>query len=142
MAPNIPEINAFHSGYFLLDNNVTKVHFPYLPSVNMKKPPLMQRLRAKKQAKHTIISVTWYANADVWLEMKSAATDPDRFESTYEEWQSVVNEAIAEFEKNGHKVIKYNVVPSEYFAWCLAQGKERNAASRAEFVAQKNRSMH
>jgi hypothetical protein len=103
----------------------------------MKKLPLIQRLRAKKQVKAMAVSVTWYADEQAWSEMKSAARDPDLFELSFAEWEAMANKTFAQLKQSGINVVKYKVVPSEFLAWCLAHGKENNAASRSEFVAQK-----
>lgn len=61
----------------------------------MKKSSLIERLRAKKLARTTVMGVVWYTEED-WGLVKAAATDPERFEQTYAEWVAMVTKAIAD----------------------------------------------
>jgi hypothetical protein len=105
----------------------------------MKKPSLLERLRAKKKTRSTVIGVTWYTEEN-WSKVKAVATDPDRFEETYAEWSAMAIEAVADLRKTGVNIVKVLIVPSELLPWCLAHNKPNNAASRAEFVSEKLRS--
>ena len=61
----------------------------------MKKPSLLDRLRAKKaQPTAMAVGVTWYAPEE-WTRVKAAATDPELFENTFAEWEAMANEALA-----------------------------------------------
>jgi hypothetical protein len=104
----------------------------------MKKPSLMERLRAKRQARSSVVGVTWYTEED-WSKVKAAATDPERFEETYAEWNAMAIEAVADLKKAGVNTVKFFVIPNELLPWCLLHKKPNNAASRAEFVAEKLR---
>ena len=105
----------------------------------MKKPSLMERLHAKKKMRSTVVGVTWYTEEN-WSKVKAAATDPERFEETYAEWDAMAIEAVADLKKAGVNTVKFFVIPNELFPWCLLHSKPNNAASRAEFVAEKLRS--
>ena len=105
----------------------------------MKKPSLMERLRAKKKLRSTVVGVTWYTEEN-WSKVKAAATDPERFEETYAEWNAMAIEAVADLKKAGVNTVKFFVIPSELLPWCLLHNKPNNAASRAEFVSEKLRS--
>jgi hypothetical protein len=104
----------------------------------MKKPSLMDRLRAKNKARSSVVGVTWYTEED-WSKVKAAATDPERFEETYSEWKAMAIEAVADLKKAGVNTVRYFVLPNELLPWCLLHKKPNNAASRAEFVAEKLR---
>jgi methylthioribose-1-phosphate isomerase len=105
----------------------------------MKKPSLLERLRAKKKTKSTVVGVTWYTEEN-WNKVKAAATDPERFEETYAEWSGMAIEAVADLKKTGVNAVKVLVIQNEFLPWCLAHNKPNNAASRAEFVSEKLRS--
>ena len=105
----------------------------------MKKPTLMERLRAKKKAQSTVVGVTWYTE-EHWRAVKTAATDPERFEDTYAEWTAMAIKAVADLKKAGVKTVRCFVVPNELLSWCLAHNKPNNSASRAAFVSEKLRS--
>jgi hypothetical protein len=104
----------------------------------MKKPSLLERLRAKKKAQSTVVGVTWYTEEN-WSKVKAAATDPERFEETYAEWSVMAGEAVAELQTTGVNAVKVLVIHNEFLPWCLAHNKLNNAASRAEFVSEKLR---
>ena len=105
----------------------------------VKKPSLLERLRAKKHTRLTVVGVTWYTEEN-WNKVKAAATDPERFEETYAEWNAMAIEAVAHLKKTGVNTVKVLVIPNELLPWCLAHSKPNNAASRAEFVSEKLRS--
>ena len=105
----------------------------------MKKPSLLERLRAKKKTQSTVVGVTWYTEEN-WKKVKAAATDPERFEETYAEWSAMAIEAVADLKTIGVNTVKVLFIPNELLPWCLAHNKPNNAASRAEFVSEKLRS--
>lgn len=104
----------------------------------MKKPSLIERLRAKNKARSTVVGVAWYTEEN-WGKVKAAAADPERFEETYAQWHAIAIEVVAELKKAGVNAVQFFVLPSELLAWCLIHNKPNNAASRAEFVAEKPR---
>lgn len=102
----------------------------------MKKPNLLERLRAKKQAGSLVLGVTWYTEEN-WARVKSTATDPERFEATYAEWNAMAIEAFTKIKKHGVNAVKFFVNPDELLAWCKLHDKPNNASSRSEFVVEK-----
>ncbi|HEY6096197.1 MAG TPA: hypothetical protein VIU93_14710 [Gallionellaceae bacterium] len=101
----------------------------------MKKPSLMQRLRAKKRNQSILAGVTWY-NAASWAEVKASASDPECFEDSFPAWEKMANLARRELQRSGVRAVECHIVPQDFFAWCEANGKENNAAARAEFVSE------
>ena len=95
----------------------------------------MERLRAKKEAQSTVLGVTWYTEEN-WSRVKTAATDPERFENTYAEWSAMAVEALADIKKTGMKTVKFYVNADDLLAWCLVRNKPNDAESRAEFVSE------
>jgi hypothetical protein len=102
----------------------------------MKKPSLIKRFRAKKMTQPVVAGVTWYTEED-WRKVKAAATDPERFEETFAEWNAMAVEAVANLKKAGVNTVKFFIIPNELLPWCQLHNKPNNAASRAEFVTQK-----
>ena len=98
----------------------------------------MERLRAKKQAQSTVVGVAWYTEED-WARVKAAATDSERFEATYAEWDSMALKALADIRKTGVNATKFFVSSDELLSWCLLCDMPNNAGSRAEFVSEKLR---
>ena len=91
-------------------------------------------LAARKRQQDMIIGVVWYT-ASEWAKTKANATDPDRFEETYDGWLEVAELAFKEFRGRGLNVRKSFVNSETLLAWCIAKGKQNNAASRSEYVA-------
>ena len=100
----------------------------------MRKPSLLERLRAKKRTQAMIVGLTWY-NADTWLQVKATAIDPERFENSFPEWENMANKARRELQRSGARAIEFQVIPQEFFDWCVSNNKLNSAESRAEFVS-------
>lgn len=92
-------------------------------------PPWLQPKGALSSVR---VAVNWYTPEE-WALMKASATDPDLFEPTFKEWEAMAEEALAEVRAQGLDVRKCMINANEFLAWCLAHGKENNAASRAEY---------
>ena len=96
-----------------------------------KLPPWLAR---SKQRQDLVIGVVWYT-ATEWERTKLNSVDPEKFEETYDDWLMVVEKAIREFGASGLNVQKSFIISQALMAWCIAKGKENNAASRSEYVA-------
>lgn len=107
----------------------------------MKKPSLLQRLRAKKRNKALIIGVTWYTE-ETWAQVKATATDPECFEDSFPEWKAMAVTAKREILRSGVQAIECQIDPQEYFAWCAKNNQDNNATGRAEFVSVKLNAIH
>lgn len=101
----------------------------------MKKPSLMQRLRAKKRNQSILAGLTWY-NAETWAEVKARASDPECFEDSFPAWEKMANLARRQLQRSGVRAVECHIIPHDFFAWCEANGKQNNAAARAEFVSE------
>ena len=106
-----------------------------------RKPPLLQRLRAKKQhaAGAMVVGVSWYTESE-WAKVKAFARDPEVFESSFPEWCTMAEDALREVAKAGINPVKVLVSAEELRQWCESKGKHNNASARAEFVSEKLRS--
>lgn len=101
----------------------------------MKKPALLQRLRAKKRNQSILVGVTWYSAAS-WAEVKATAADPECFEDSFPAWEKMANLARRELQRSGVRAIECLIVPQDFFAWCELNSRVNNAAARAEFVSE------
>ena len=88
-----------------------------------------------------LVGVAWYT-AETWAQVKAAAFDSERFEATFAEWETMATEAFAELKATGTNLVRFNVVPADLLAWCLAHNKRNDAAARAEFVSEQLRGAH
>ena len=86
--------------------------------------------------------VSWYATERDWAEVKATAEDADRFEPTYAEWVTMVEEGMVKMRQAGIFPEKVLVTPGELLVWCRLTGKANNAGNRALFVSEKLRNKH
>jgi hypothetical protein len=102
----------------------------------MRIPTLYQRLKAKKRSEAMVIGVTWYTE-EAWAQVKATATDPECLEQSFAKWKAMAVKARREFQRSGVCALECQIVPEEFFAWCMQHGQENNSTSRAEFVSVK-----
>ena len=107
----------------------------------MRKPSLLQLLRAKKRNKALIVGLTWYTE-ETWAQVKATAKDPDRFENSFPEWKAMAFSAKRDILRTGVRAVEYQIEPQEFFAWCVLNNQENNAEARAEFVSVKLNATH
>jgi hypothetical protein len=107
----------------------------------MRKPSLLERLRAKKRTKSMLVGITWYTK-ETWAQVKAAAVDPERFENSFVEWQAMAVSARRELQRSGATALEFHIIPQELFDWCVLNSKVNNAESRAEFVSEKLTAAH
>jgi hypothetical protein len=104
----------------------------------MPKRPLLERLRLKKAMQRGPVAVGWYT-PDEWARVKAAAADPEVFENSFQEWESMATDALRDLRNAGAIPVKVLISADELQAWCLARGKPLRADARAEFVLEKAR---
>jgi len=102
----------------------------------MPKHKLPPWLRPKIAPRQVEVDVGWYTEAE-WALVKAAATDSERFEATYDEWVRMAEESLVKFLAAGIVAKKAYINANELLAWCLAHGKQNDAAARAQFVSEK-----
>ena len=101
----------------------------------MRKPSLLERLRAKKkQAPRPALAVAWYDEVD-WAMVKATALDPHRFDNSFAEWHAMASQTLANLNRSGTPATPVRVVAAELLAWCRANRRQNDAASRAAYVA-------
>jgi hypothetical protein len=101
----------------------------------MPKHKLPPWLRPKMPPRQLQVGVGWYTESE-WARVKAAAADPERFEATHHEWLQLAEEALAKFLAAGIVARKEYIEANELLAWCLAHGKQNDAAARAQFVSE------
>ena len=127
--------------YLNLNNNCQAYTNFQHTLLNMRKPSLLERLRAKKRNRAVLVGVTWYSS-ETWAQVKANAADPERFEESFAEWEAMAIAALREFLRSGVQAVKFHIIPEEFFAWCALNNKLNNAESRAEFVSEKLQAAH
>jgi len=107
----------------------------------MKKPSLLQRLRAKKRNQAMLVGVTWY-NEVTWAQVKTTAADPECFEDSFAKWHAMAVSARREFQRSGIRAVECHIDLQEFAAWCAQNDQVNNATARAEFVSVKLSAAH
>lgn len=103
--------------------------------MKLKKPPLLERLRAKKgSGQAVVVGVCWYTEAG-WARVKQTATDPERFEATYEEWRTMAEKSLPELMQVGISAIKVTIDPDEFAAWRRKYRRKNSSRARAAYVS-------
>ena len=103
------------------------------------KRPLLERLRLKKMPPQGLVSgVVWYT-AEAWAKLKETSTDPDRFEATFGDWQSMAEATLRDLLIVGVAARKVSIDPEEFTAWCELCHEKNDASARARFVSEKLR---
>ena len=97
-----------------------------------KPPPWLKQKTPPAQME---VGVTWYTQVE-WERVKATATDPERFESTYEEWEKMAEDSLLKLLSVGIVASKVFIDASSLLAWCLAHKKQNNASARAQFVSE------
>ena len=88
-----------------------------------------------------LAGITWYTE-ETWAQVKASASDPERFEDSFPEWEAMANSARKELQRSGVRAVEFQIIPQEFFAWCALKNKINNAESRAEFVSEKLSAAH
>jgi hypothetical protein len=102
--------------------------------MKLKKPPLLERLRAKKGSGQTMaVGICWYTEAG-WARIKQTATDPERFEATYEEWRAMAENSLPDLMQVGISAVKVTIDPDDFAAWCKKYRRKNNGRARAAYV--------
>lgn len=107
----------------------------------MRKPTLYQSLKAKRRSQSLVIGVTWYTE-ETWAQVKATATDPECFEDSFAKWKAIAVAARRNFQRSGVLALECQIVPQEFFAWCVINHQANNSTSRAEFVSEKLSAVH
>lgn len=100
----------------------------------MRKPSLLERLRAKKHSPRPAIGVAWYDELN-WAMVKATALDPHRFDNSFAEWLATATRTLASLKRSGTDVAPVQIIATELIAWCRATRRQNDAAARAAYVA-------
>jgi len=96
---------------------------------------LPPRPGAKLQPRQVPLAIGWYSEAE-WRQVKAAATDAERFEQTFQAWETMAERALNDLRAQGLRPTRFNIIANDLLAWCLVRNKENDAAARALFVSE------
>jgi len=78
----------------------------------------------------------WIRQED-YLAMKAVCPD-DNLPASFDQWQELATNEVAELEAKGITVVKVIIDPQELCRWCTAKGIHPNLAGRAAFASYKD----
>jgi hypothetical protein len=76
--------------------------------------------------------MVWYRKED-WDALRKLFTDADRLHTTYEGWRAAAERGERTMTQQGHRVVRAEIRPVEFAAWCKQKGMQPNAAARNAF---------
>lgn len=82
----------------------------------------------------TVAGFGWYTPQD-WEIMKSLAVDSDDLDDTYIEWLQNAQNTFNHLRELGAPVEKTYINANELIAWCKAENRPINSASRSKYAA-------
>jgi hypothetical protein len=80
-----------------------------------------------------VIGMVWYRNED-WEELRALFTDTERLHVTYDAWKEAAERGERRLIQQGHRVIRAEIHPREFAAWCAEKRVEANAVARNAFA--------
>jgi len=92
--------------------------------------------RVTPPASAVVIGVGWYTPSE-WERVKATAIDPDVFEDSFSEWESMADDSFALERKRYPNAVKVFIDADELLAWCHLRAQANNSGARSEFVVQK-----
>ena len=88
-----------------------------------------------------LIGVGWYSE-DQWTMLKLVADDRDSLDTSYEQWEAGVLEALEQLRRQpGVEAIKIPVDVVALRQWCRERAKPLDRSSRAEYAVEIAKSM-
>lgn len=78
--------------------------------------------------------MVWY-EPDTFPQIRNMCEDPQNFASNYDEWLRSAETEYQRLTSQGARIIKVDMDPGVFEAWCAQQGIPRNGRARSNFVA-------
>jgi hypothetical protein len=89
-----------------------------------------------KQQTNIVVGVAWY-RPEQWSLLRALAADPDKLEQTHAEWLALATKSMADLQKVGVLLEKFDVDVQELARWCEQKGLPLDGGARARFVTEK-----
>ena len=100
-----------------------------------------RRMKRRGRNVTTAFAVAWYSPED-WHRLREVAADPERIETTYEEWVATANSSLRKIREAGLSAEKVQVNVGELISWREEQALRLDGQARAHFVAEMPRQRH
>ncbi len=80
------------------------------------------------------VGMPWYSR-DKFARIREVMSDRDRLHDTFDEWEKAAKQGEAGFKASGRVIVRANLDPDEFVAWCAARDLDTNASARNQFAA-------
>ena len=105
-------------------------------SKNLEEMEDLETLLEAPRIGELMCGAAWYTR-DQWEQMRAVATDPDRLESSYEDWLDSYEESVSHLAAQGLTVERVAMEVEEFVDWCRQKGLRENTEARARYAAMK-----
>jgi hypothetical protein len=79
------------------------------------------------------LGMAWYKRAN-YLRLRAVFEDGHKLHGTYDEWFAAAETGRKHLEAEGFRVIRVDIDPDRFPAWCRAQGHKINSSARTTYV--------
>jgi hypothetical protein len=87
------------------------------------------------------IGIAWYTR-EQWLKLRTAASDPEVMDATYEEWFRSASQTLDDLADRGMVPEQVFIDVDELSRWCREHTRPNDMAARADFAARKVQELH
>lgn len=81
----------------------------------------------------SVVGMPWYRKAD-YARLRASFADGARLHETYAEWSAAARETEAHLAAQGHRVVRVEVDPEEFVAWCSTRDVVPDAEARMRYA--------
>jgi hypothetical protein len=81
-----------------------------------------------------VVGIAWFKDEITYRRALTVFKDPQDMPTRFEEWKAIVEKQCELVKAGGNIVLRVDVDPDKFVAWCAVQGFEPNAWGRTAFV--------
>jgi hypothetical protein len=83
--------------------------------------------------KISVVGMPWYRKAD-YARLRASFADGARLHQTYAEWSAAARATEAHLAAQGHRVVRVEIEPEEFVAWCSALNVVPDSEARMRYA--------
>lgn len=81
-----------------------------------------------------IMGVAWFRDEQTYYRARAAFVDPENLPARFEDWQALVARQCELIRAGGTHVLRVEIDPDAFPAWCASRGLFPNSEGRLAFV--------
>jgi hypothetical protein len=89
--------------------------------------------RRNPRAAHGLVALAWF-EPENYAGARAVMSDAEALPATYEEWLGSMHKALEGADASKMKVMKVNIEPARFLAWCQRLGISPDARARQAFA--------